>query len=243
MDETWRGREQFVCVACRSHEEDVAGGPPPGPLCLPHLRRLAGRLAWDGLRRGALRLARALEPGGGRGLLEALWGNAELVGVSDGDAACEVGAEARRQQFEWLTDAVHRFPAQAAGAASAVCGRHAWWFAASSPGSGRVLADLAAEEWTRRLRWLVAGLEHRPPDRLASRVRALPATLARLADDEGRLHIAVILRATTAAVLRSPAAVLAQLTAEALRTEGCPVCAAEHRAASKVAASRDTVRR
>ena len=219
------------------------GGPPTGPLCLPHLRRLAGRLGWDGLRRGALRLTRALDQGGGRGPLEALWGSEELVGVGDGDAECKVCAEARRQQFERLTDAVHRFPAQAAGAASAVCGRHGWWFATSSPGSGRVLADLAAEEWIRRLRWLIAGLEHRPPDRLASRVGALPATLARLADDEGRLHIAVIVRATTAAVLRSPGAVRAQLTAEALRTGGCPGCAAEHRAASKVAASRDIVRR
>jgi hypothetical protein len=237
------GREIPNCAAC-SRQEEVARRPPSGSLCLRHLRSLSGRLTWDALRSHAVRLTSLLERGRGRAMPAALWGSDGLVGMRGDDGACSICAartEARVRQYEWLADAVHRFPAQAAGAAVATCGPHGWWMDAFSSGSRRMLVELAAEEWARRLRWLLAGLEHRPRDRLAARVAALPATLADLSDDEGRLHIAAIVGATAAAVLRTPAAVLAHLTAVALGTVPCPVCAAEDRAARKAAASSDAV--
>jgi hypothetical protein len=235
------GRELPGCVAC-SRQEDVARRPPIGALCLHHLRCVAGHLTWDALRSGATRLAGAME--GGRALPSALWGSEGLAGIGDGDDACSIcaaRAEARTRQFEWLSDAVRRFPAQATGAATALCGPHAWRFAAFSSGSGRILVDLAASEWTARLRSVLAGLEHRPPDHLAGRLAALPAVLTILADDQGRLHLAVIARATVATALRTPAAVVAHLTATLFRAAACPICAAEDRAALDVAASGDAV--
>jgi hypothetical protein len=233
------GREIPACAVC-SRQEDVARRRSGGSLCLHHLRRQAPWLTWDAIRRDASRLAGVMDQRHGSGTPATLWGSEGLVGTGDGDDTCSICAArgaARIRLFEWLADAVHRFPAQAAGAAVAVCAAHGWWFADFSSGFGRMLADLAAERWTSRLRWLLAGLEHRPPDRLAARLAALPATLGSLADGEGRLHIAVIARATAAAVLRTPTAVLAQLTASTLSTGVCPVCAAEDRAALKVAAA------
>lgn len=235
------GRELPGCAAC-TRQEDVGRRPSSGALCLHHLRCGAGRLTWDALRRDAARLAGAMEHR--RSLPAALWGRDGLAGIGDGDDACSIcaaRAEARTRQFEWLSDAVRRFPVQATGAALALCGPHGWRFAAFSPGSARILVDLAAAEWTGRLSTLLAGLEHRPPNRLTGRVAALPGTLAGLADGEGRLHIAVIARAVAAAALRTPAAVLAHLTAAAFGAGACPICAAEERAALDVAASGDAV--
>ena len=220
---------RFACGVCRDgHSSDA--------LCLRHLRHLAGRLTWDDLRRHASNLTGAIEQADGRATLLVLWGSDGLGRLGPDDESCSI-CSARVRQFEWLADAIHRFPVQARGAAVAICESHAWWFAAFSQGAGRMLADAAAAEWTGRLRWLQAGLEHRPPDRLAGRMRALPATLAGLADDQGRLHIAVILRATAAAAIRSPDAALARLTAVAFGTQACPVCHAEDDMARLVAAS------
>jgi hypothetical protein len=234
------GGEIPGCSVC-SRQDDVARRQRSGLLCLHHLRRLARCLTWDALRGNATRLLDALgEQCTGDELHAPLWGSDRLTGIDDGDDACSIctaRAGARIRQFEWLADAVHRFPTQAGGAAAALCGPHAWSLSTFSPGSGLTLADLASQEWSRRLAWLLAGLQRRPPDRLAARLAALPATLASLADDEGRLHIAVILRATAAAALRTPGAVLARLTATALGTEACPVCAAEEHDALTAAAA------
>jgi len=217
----------------------MSAGQAAGPLCLHHLRRHASRLTWEAVRSAAARL---LEVADGRSddLPVAMWASPELADVLDDDDGCPVCAvrmAARSRLFEWIADAVHRFPAQAAGSAVALCATHGWAFQAWSREPGDVVLSQAAELWTRRLSWLVARLDRRPADRLGVRLAALPNTLSDLMDDEGRLALAEIARATAAAVLRTPTAVLAHLTATALRTEGCPVCVAEDHAGLQAAAS------
>lgn len=237
----WAGRHRSAldCAVC-AREETAAELVTSGQLCLHHLRRSAGRLTWEALLDGALRLLELAERCGNTDLPVALWGNVELVDLHDGHDWCPVCAartRAGRDHFEWLVGATHLFPSRAAACALALCPGHAWRFAAWSPGAGQVLPGLTAEAWARRLRWLITGLEHRPADRIGVRLAALPATLSSLMDDAGRLPLVIIVRATAAALLRTPDIVLAGLVGAAFATEDCPACAAEDRAAREAAAS------
>ena len=234
----WDG---MTCEIC-AREEAAADRAAPRALCLHHLRRRAGRLGWEALSRNASSLLQVVERPDGRGLPGAIWGSPDVVDVLDGHHACPVCAArttARLRHFEWLTDTVQRFPGQAAPGAVALCSAHGWRFAAWSAGSAGIVLEQTAEVWAPRLRWLVTGIDRRPADRLGARMAALPATLSGLMDDAGRLPLAAIVRAAAAAVLRSPNTVLAYLTGTAFATEGCPVCAAEHHASLRAAASGD----
>ncbi|HSR24028.1 MAG TPA: hypothetical protein VLW53_10790, partial [Candidatus Eisenbacteria bacterium] len=214
-----RGRHMRSCPIC-SAEEAAERQARSGPLCLHHLRRAAVDLAWDALRRDATRLTDALGRRNRGILAAALWGSDALA---DGDDWCEdvcpvcaARAAARAGFFRWLAEALDRYRSQVLGTASALCAAHAWRFGSWSPGAGQVLVGMAVEAWTCRLRWLVSRLDHRPPERLVARVAAIPRVLQSLADDAGRLPLAVACRATAAVLLRTPAAELAYLTARAL---------------------------
>jgi hypothetical protein len=230
------------CAAC-SCEEAAARRAPCGRLCLPHFRRSARGLAWHDLVAPGSRLLRDVEDRAGRDAPHALWGHPELTGLDDlhgGDDVCPMCAAragTRLRHFEWLAQVLRRSPSSAAGSAVALCGGHGRGFADWAPDSGRVLVELAAAAWAQRLRWLLAGLEQRPARRLTARLATLPATLSGLADEEGRLPLADILRATGAAVLRTPKAVRRRLIGTAFATRPCPACAAEEDAARQAAAA------
>lgn len=227
------------CPACSC--EDIAARRAPAELaCLPHLRRFARQLTWEGLAAASWRLVQVIERGRSGDLTEELVGHAELLSFHDGYDGCPVCAArggARLQHFEWLADALHQFPSRAAGGAVALCANHGRSFAAWAPEHGQILLGLMAEAWAIRLNSLLAGLEHRPPERLVVRLARLPATLSSMADEEGRLPLADIARATLAAALRAPGTVFEHLVAVAFGAERCPACAAEDDASREAAAT------
>jgi hypothetical protein len=227
------------CEVC-AREQAAADRAADGPLCLHHLRQRAAALSWEAVSGNASILLQAVEHRDRRELPQAIWGSPDVTDVLDDHHACPLCAArtaARLRHFEWLSDAAHRFPGQAAPGSVALCSAHGWSFVASSPGSARLVLDHACDAWARRLGWLLTGMECPPADRLGARMAALPATLSSLMDDAGRLPLAVIVRATATAVLRSPAAVLTHLAATAFATEDCPVCVAEQHASLEAAAS------